>query len=436
VIPSVILGFLQDILNSILAVFFAVWWLVLPLGLMFIFWQMWMYYIDKAYLRAQKWVLLEIKIPENIEKTPKAMEQVFAAFYQIYSYGLKFFEKYWEGHWKEDFISCEIIGHAGQVKFYVRTMTQYRNLVESAIYSQYPDAEISEAEDYRQLWPRTLPDKTYDIDGSDYKLVSDNPYPIRTYEYFEESQKEKRLDPIAAIVEVMSKLKEEEALWLQIFIRPVDKSWTKEGEKLVAELAGREESKPKTIFGHIGQFLRNLIIAAVEHPTWPEEEKRQEKMTMMLLTPGEREIIESVERKISKLAFATNIRFVFIDRRDSYSRMNVVATMASFQQFNALHLNGLMPRIRTYTLTPAGHKGIASLIVHNIKFIKRRVKWYRKRKLWDNYIRMKWARGPKSILNIEELATLFHVPSIVVEAPLLRKLAARKGEPPAGLPIQ
>ena len=69
------------------------------------------------------------------------MEQVFSAFYQIYSFGLKFMEKYWEGHLKEDYISCEIAGNAGAVNFYVRTPVKYKNLVESAIYFQYSAAQ-------------------------------------------------------------------------------------------------------------------------------------------------------------------------------------------------------------------------------------------------------------------------------------------------------
>ena len=431
-----VLDILQGILQKIVEVFFATWWFVFPLGLGFLAWQFWIYYIYIFDLRKQKWVLLEIKIPQSIEKTPKAMEQVFSAFYQIYSFGLKFMEKYWEGHLKEDYISCEIAGNAGAVNFYVRTPVKYKNLVESAIYSQYSDAEIREAEDYRLLWPKTLPSDIYDIAGSDYQLTRENPYPIRTYEYFEESQKEKRLDPIAAVVEVMSRLKEDEALWMQIFIRPVDATWKEEGEELVAELAGRKKSKPKGSLYKVWEFINNLMNALFKFPQWREEEKKREENRLLMMTSGEKDVMEAIENKISKLAFETNIRFVYIYRVDSFSPLNVSAMMATFQQYATLHLNGLKPRIKTYTLTPAGYKGIASLIVNNIKSIKRRIKWYRKRRLWDNYVKLKWPRGKKSILNIEELATIYHFPSIAVEAPLLRKLPVKKGEPPQGLPIQ
>ena len=431
-----VLDILQGILQRSIEVFFTVWWIALPLGLGFMAWQFWLYYIYIFDLRKQKWVLLEIKIPQSIEKTPKAMEQVFSAFYQIYSFGLKFVEKYWEGHLREDYISCEIAGNAGAVNFYVRTPVKYKNLVESAIYSQYSDAEIREAEDFRLLWPKTLPNDIYDIAGSDYQLARENSYPIRTYEYFEESQKEKRLDPIAAVVEVMSRLKEDEALWMQIFIRPVDASWKEESEELIAKLAGRKKPEPRGSLYKVGEFIKNLLNALFRYPQWKEEEKKREENRLLMMTSGEKDVIEAIENKISKLAFETNLRFVYIDRKDSFSPLNVSAMMATFQQFSALNLNSLKPRIKTYTMTPAGYPPFLSLFVTNIQFLKKRIKWYRKRRLWDNYIKLKWPHGKKFILNIEELATIYHFPSIAVEAPLLRKLPVKKGEPPQGLPIQ
>ena len=143
----------------------------MPLALIFVAWEFWIYYVYINYLRGQKWVLLEAKIPQGIEKTPKAMEQVFAACYGIYSFGLRTMEKYWQGKIKEDFMSFELVGHSGGIHFYIRCVDNHRNLIESAIYAQYPDAEISLAtSDYMDMMPTTLPNQTYDIWGTDYHL--------------------------------------------------------------------------------------------------------------------------------------------------------------------------------------------------------------------------------------------------------------------------
>ncbi len=417
---------IQGILGSIAAVFAVTWWIIIPVGMLFVFWQFWLYYIYIKFLKGTKFVLLEIKIPAVIEKTPKAMEQIFAAAYGIYSFGPTFRQKYIEGYLRELWMSFEIIGFAGGVHFYVRTPSDYKNLMESAIYSQYPDAEVHEAQDYLDLFPKTLPNKTYDIFGTDYFLARENAYPIRTYEFFEATVDEHRLDPIAAITEAMSKLKNDEGIWIQIMVRPTGTEWKKEAEALRDKLIGRKKPpEPRGAIANAGEFVKNLTLAPVQHPEWEgQPEKKEEKNLLLGMTPGEREVIEAIENKISKLGFETNIRFLYIDRRDSFTRSNIASVMATFHQYNAPHLNSFRPNVDALTVVRG-----------NLKLAKTRRLWYKKRRLWDAYVKMVWP-GKVSVLNTEELATLYHFPSVVVEAPLLRRLGAKKGEPPASLPVE
>ena len=60
---------------------------------------------------------------------------------------------------------------------------------------------------------------------------------------------------------------------------------------------------------------------------------------------------------------------------------------------------------------------------------------FRKRMIWDSY-RLRRFPSKTSILNTEELATLYHPPISGVEAPRLARIEAKKGEPPAGLPVE
>jgi hypothetical protein len=47
-----------------------------------------------------------------------------------------------------------------------------------------------------------------------------------------------------------------------------------------------------------------------------------------------------------------------------------------------------------------------------------------------------WGTGADPwILNVEELTTLWHFPSLLVKAPLVKKAEAKRAEPPVGLPI-
>lgn len=400
----------------------------MPAALFFIFWELWVLYVRINFVRNIKWILLEIKIPKGVEKSPKAMEQVFAALHGTYSFGKRFMQKYWKGE-VEDWMTLELVGRAGGVYFYIRCPEIYRNLVESAIYSQYSDAEIYPTEDYIDLWPSVLPNKDWDIWGTDFVLSRPSAYPIRTYTYFEEPAKEKRLDPIAAITEVMSKLKENEAILFQLLIRPTSDEWRKEALKIRDELIRRKKPVSRTLLGEIGAFIRNLFVALAEYPVWPGAPEEKPGTSMLLLSPGEKDIVEGIENKISKVAFEAMLRFIYIDSRKSFTRANISAVIGALRQFSAANLNSLRPNPKTMTLV----RGL---------FKSRRL-YARKRVLWDSYrlkrLPPRLSQPPEKqvpILNVEELATLYHFPSIIVEAPMLRPVIAKKGEPPIGLPVE
>jgi len=53
------------------------WWLVLPVVLFLILRKTWLNHIRKEFIKSLEWIVLEIKIPKNVVKTPKAMEQFF-----------------------------------------------------------------------------------------------------------------------------------------------------------------------------------------------------------------------------------------------------------------------------------------------------------------------------------------------------------------------
>jgi hypothetical protein len=143
---------------------------------------------------------------------------------------------------------------------------------------------------------------------------------------------------------------------------------------------------------------------------------------MFALTPGEREVIEGIEKKLAKLAFECIIRFIYVDHRESFTRSHISAVVGAFHQFNTHNLNAFRPDRSSFTVIKKG------------LFKKKRV-YLRKRRIFDNY-RLRRLPRKVSILNLEELATVHHVPSIAVEAPMLRHVPAKRGEPPAGLPVE
>jgi hypothetical protein len=422
---------LSGIGRTIIDIIGVSWWVILPVGLFFVWNEFWLWGKNRIWKRKINWVLLEIKIPKMIEKTPKAMENIFAALHAIGGKEPDFEAKYFRGE-EPLWLTCELVGYAGGVHFFIRFPSAARNLVESVIYSEYPNAELIESEDYVNLMPDILPNDIYDIWGQDFILAKKNPYPIKTYSFFESVVVEQRLDPIAAITEVMSRLKEGEVIWLQYLIKPAGDEWKKEGEEVRDKIMQRkkpakEQGFFESVISGAVQFLKNLTLAPAEYPIWPEAEKKEERGSTAVLSPGEKNILAAVENKISKLGFKTAIRFVYIDRRDSFSPANISAVSGALKQFNTLDMNGFQTLGETVT------KITGQKLTYKGWFRNRRT-YYRQRVMYDMY-KLRWFPPKASIFNTEELATVFHFPIVTVEAPLLRRLETKKGEPPANLPF-
>ncbi|MBN2197640.1 hypothetical protein JW698_00355 [Candidatus Wolfebacteria bacterium] len=426
------------IIDSVIGLIIFFWWLILPLFLFYIFCKLWMIYIRTKFVNNLKWSLFEIKVPKDILKTPKAMEPVFHALIAMYSFGPAKPNVYIKGE-VEPWMSLEMAGYDGEVHFYVYMLPKYRNLFESAVYAQYPGIEITEAEDYTELLASDLPNEVYDLWGTDFTLAKESYYPIRTYPFFEESQEEKRLDPIANITEIMSNLKKDEMIWLQILISPADEPtgnyWRREGEKKIEEISGIKSSKSKSKSTlDLGSFTHNLFLAPAQHPEWGKK-KEEETSVSKVLNPFEQEAVKAISNKISKFGFETVIRFVYIDRRDSFTTSNFSAVIGAFNQFRTQDLNALRPNSKTITLK-SGWKAMF------IPRYKKAVELFRKKRLFRNYRTRKFGLYNKirlekiPVLNTEELATIYHFPTMMVQSSQLRKLDAKKVGPPGELPIE
>lgn len=413
------LGWLLGIFWSVMG---EVWWLVLPVVLFGIFSNLWLFYLRLVSLQKMSWSMLEIHIPREVLRTPKAMEQIFAALAAIWP-GVTFFEKWWAGK-VVGWMSFEMVGVAHGVHFFIRTPSNYRNLIEAAVYAQYPEAEINEIpDDYTNLVPEVLPNQTYDLFGTNFSLGRDDAYPIRTYQYFEDPEEERRLDPLAAVTEVMSRLKEGEMIWLQLLVQPTTEDWKQKSDDVVNELAGENKSSKKNPIEALVDFIVQLIKAPFVPPEFGSGEVKKSdapKNLIMYLTPIKKDVIKAIEEKSSKLGFKTNIRFIYIDNRASFTRANVSAVVGAMQQFNTKHLNALRPDSKTFTV-------VTGLFKERRSFVrKRRIFYYYKQRMF----------APKSfIMNTEELATIFHFPASVVEAPRLGRLESKRGTPPSNLPI-
>src|SRR3989338_11080765 len=164
------LFFVLDSLQTVFAFLVCYCWAYLPILLFFALTGAYQAYTSLKYIKAIKWVLLELKIPQDPGKSPKATEKIFATLHGTLPPPIRWRDKFFKGK-IVDWISFEIVGIGGETHFYIRTPEQYKKLIQSQIYAQYPDSEITEVpDDYVNLLPFSLPDDNYDLFGSEMIL--------------------------------------------------------------------------------------------------------------------------------------------------------------------------------------------------------------------------------------------------------------------------
>ncbi|MFA5954675.1 MAG: hypothetical protein WC817_04025 [Patescibacteria group bacterium] len=405
-------------------------WVVFVAAFVRIFWFFWMRHIKEKYREHTfKYVLLAIDVPKDNIQSPKAVENIFA--HLAGAHGTKtMLEKYWYGQVQEEF-SLEIVSIEGYVQFLIRTEIRFRDLVEAAIYSQYPDAQITEVEDYTVGYPAVYPDERYDMYGTEVIYVENEALPIRTYPEFEHMMTREFKDPMNAVLETMSKLGPGEQLWLQIIILPIDNKWKQEVIHKITAAMGNVKHSP-SVLGRIADEFSKFGKSASHQFSGGSgvlEETHGDSSTisgLLLLSPYDRERVEAMSLKVKKIGFETKIRFIYIGTKERY---NVThgreALVGAIKQFNTEDLNSLKPDTK--------HVGVHA----NYFFVEWR-KNMKRRKIMHRYrVReLEFGREPQ-VMNIEELATLWHFP-IKTEFEPMRAMVQRTEfkhtPPPTSLP--
>ena len=211
-----------------------------------------------------------------------------------------------------------------------------------------------------------------------------------------------------------STLHPQEHIWVQLIVRPADDRWVKNAEALVERLLGRTPKSRESFAQSIVFGIDRAISGATTMTTPVKEERKPE------ITPGKQAAIKEIERSISKFGFHSGIRFLYVASRESYHRAHVAGILGTFKQFSTHNLNGFKMNKPTMTY--------AKWFFKKSRELKKKSVLYRK---------YKDRRRPfkEFVLNIEELATVYHFPDVGVRAPLLPRVEAKKGEPPVGLPV-
>jgi hypothetical protein len=270
-------------------------------------------------------------------------------------------------------VSFEIAVKDKRIGFYVWVPTHLKSFVEDQIYAQYPTVQISEVDDYTQ---NASSAETQLI--AELRLSANEALPIKTFPSFE-------VDPLAAITAALAQFDDNEEAWIQLVLGPAPDDWYKKSEKYAANLRGQGG----------GQSLLGQILAPSAKPA------AAPKLAEFQTTQA-----AAVEEKSHKLAYEVCLRIVYRGNTAlPQGRMRLQAITASFKQFNTTYLNGFSQR----------YLGTNNLLIDLFK----------KRSFSKNQF----------VCNIEEIASLYHLPHTNVETPNILWASAKTAEPPANLPL-
>ncbi len=398
-----------------------------------------------------KFVLLAIDIPKNNEQTPKAVENIFSALAGVFT-GSNLIDKYWNAKSIESF-SFEIVSIEGHIRFLVRTPVGFRDFIESVIYSQYSEAEINEISDYVEYEsdyadPKTgqklnfnqlsFPNPMYNLWGAEFVLVKPYPYPIRTYPEFEHQQTQTFIDPMANLLELLSRAGKDEQIWIQLVVQPRAPDWGDKAKEILAKLQGKEFKVDESFdfvklltspingaMGWVGEFLEQLV-GLNPIGGGAEEKKEKDQWQMFRLSPGEKGVLERVESKLSKQVFKVKFRMVYLGKKENFSKgKGVTGVTGALQQFNTSDANAFKPG--GLTKTSADYFFVDKRIA---KKQNRILRWYCKRSSWYGESNQS---DKLTLLNPEELATLWHFP-VLTKTSQVNKIESKKSAPPTRLP--
>lgn len=387
-------------------------------------WHEWITWRRSDFIFRQKHILLEIKPPRSIEKTPLAMETVLSGIYLNPSES-NWYARVVKGGTRPWF-SLEIVSTEGQVRFYIWTRALYRRAIEAQIYAQYPGAQVVEAKDYTRMIPADP--SQMEMLGCDFKHTQPDPYPIRTYVDYglDKVQKEhEQVDPLANLVEFLGSFGKHEHFWIQYIIR------VHGGEKF-ADRKGKD-GKPYTWKDEARDEIETIREAAkfktkITDPITGEE---RETAGYPLQTKGQSELIAAIERNISKIGFDVGIRGVYIADKGHFNPAVPASMKILFSQFSAAeNYNGITWNTSRGRMRFEDYPWEWNLQARKDAEMRHFIDAFRRRQ----YFHAPHEYSDYMVMSTEELATLFHIPSHAVTTPSLPRITSATSEAPANLP--
>jgi hypothetical protein len=300
---------------------------------------------------------------------------------------------------RDDHFSLEIVLRGGLIYFYIGVLESKINYFKERMHAVYPDAEIEPVDDYNIFTPHGSSIAAY------MKLKEHYIFPIKTYKKME-------MDPMDSLINSLTKVSKEDSVVIQIVARSANKEWHKKSQSFTRKVSDgasiKDAKRSSTMDGFWG--VADKIYGEISYSLTPkkkEEEKPDLDPKKSQLSEMEREMVKYVEEKNSKAGLDVNIRIVVNATNQGLALTYLDNIVNSFSQYNLYQYGN------SFVVSKSNQQGILNDFIYrnfNEKF--------------------------RMVLNTEELAGIYHLPSSWNETPNIVWLEAKKLGAPTNLPTE
>lgn len=216
-------------------------------------------------------------------------------------------------------IAFEIIATGGVIRFYVAVPVALESVINQAVLTAYPGAQLEQVEDHNIFSPTG---KISGTTGGEIVLKHDYSYPIATFT-------ELKRDAMQAMINALTSLGSGDGAAIQILIRPAFSGWSKASESLV-------EKKKK----HKGKKGSSIQLKGVASALWKPPEAEEKSHEDKPLSTLEQSVVEAIEQKTKHPGYEVMVRVVASSTTSAQSQAILRNIASAFALFDSPGLNG------------------------------------------------------------------------------------------------
>lgn len=348
-------------------------------------------------LGSMRTVLFEIVMPRYTDKEEKEerkekeligeMEQVYSSFYGLPR------GSFWQRIFgAQPSLSLEVASQIGgkDISFYVAVPYGFEDALKKYVHGVYPRAILKKVpQDYTIFEPEGSSSGAY------LRLAHSPFFPINTYKNLEK-------DPLSTITNTLTKINPDEGTGVQVIIRPSSwLKWEARGKRIISDIRSG-----KSVGGAIADnsmpTLLKWLKDIIELFSQSKNDNKKD-----LNKPVDEDILKSIHNKIQKRVFEVNIRLISSaktkDRADEILR----------------HLEGAFEQ---FSLAPTNSFKAVELKGRSL------------RRLFYQFSFRTYSPRQTVVLNLEELASIYHFPTSYTETPYVKLAQSTSSAPPLNLP--